>query len=73
MHVYFASWVVGVLLLGPSGRSGHRTHGPLGEQFRGVPVWAGRLGAGNKQLALSLVKWATKATALEQRADGYDR
>ncbi|CAK9022935.1 unnamed protein product [Durusdinium trenchii] len=28
---------------------------------------------GNKQLALSLVKWATKATALEQRADGYDR
>lgn len=28
---------------------------------------------GDKQLALSLVKWATKVTALEQRADGYDR
>lgn len=28
---------------------------------------------GDKQLALSLVKWATKTTALEQRADGYDR
>ena len=29
--------------------------------------------AGEKPLAGALVKWASKATALEQRADGYDR
>ncbi|CAE7945234.1 RDH14 [Symbiodinium sp. KB8] len=28
---------------------------------------------GEKALATDLVKWASKATALEQRADGYDR